>query len=97
MPKVMLDVISIGAVEAELPEKCPNPECGADFTNDEEMNLVEHQYTSENRACFIEGEFEGTADIFYGELQDMDPVTHTTGYACSKCQTIIVTTEKGLL
>lgn len=99
MPKVTLDKITVGAVEVELPETCPNKDCNVSFTDGKTMNLIEHQYVSEDMECFIEGEHNGAADIDYGESRNShgEFITHTTGYACRQCKTILVTTEEGLV
>ncbi len=86
--KVQLDKITVTTVEAELPETCPN--CKADLT--EEESLREDQYTASNQRCQMIPNEDRLDE--YGSSEECYDLQYVVGYACAKCDHILVSTEE---
>jgi hypothetical protein len=88
--KIELEKITTTKVEAELPDECPN--CGADFTDPEELNLREDGYTAGSQNCCISDDGEHLDEYDAGDFYYEAGIV--TGYRCACCDHVLASTEE---
>jgi hypothetical protein len=88
MQTTITDIDSWEEVTIEIPNECPDTNCGVSFTDENQQNLVEETYMASEQSCHIsQGEKPEDDELEPGDLiKDFPEANYTTGYICRLCR-----------